>query len=718
MARVHGESEAEINAITTKMEDKDEDGKPLTFDSALAMHADLRAYASTHPHVTNAAKRLLHRNQNMGKHAGGLIISSKPIGDLVPLVRGKDGTVQSAWVEGLHGQDLGPVGLIKYDCLSINNLKQISEIVRLIQERHPEIDYISNDPAVNEHWSDPSFINDPKAIEMANRGDLKCIFQFDVSPGIRKLAQGGVTSFDDLMAYSALWRPGPLGMKMQERYIERKKGNETYELHPVLQPILGMTYGVMVYQEQVMKILNAVGLIPLRDCEAVRKAISKKKIEKFAKYKDMFVENGQIILGQTKEYVENLWAQIESFAEYGFNKSHSCAYTYITSMLIYLKAHFPIEFYCGMMRHEEKTSKLKDYRADATKFGRNVEVLPINLNRSKETFTIDNDKIYYGLSSIKGIGSDIVKRIVAGQPYDGLRDFLERFGTDAKVCQPLIALGAFNEEDGIDDRIIHFKYYEYYKKQLESLKGRDKRFIDTSEDLRQELRDALDGVLSDSHIAKAGFYDDFYDICRSFLPPGKMKELDKLRDRYDKKVSTYEKKKENDGIPGIDEFNPDNVNVKEEWMELLNGPMADSEQRFYGFVWTHEIDRSPDHEESKTFEDFRQDVEQGYFAIPVEVKVLGVHEKVAKSGKPFYTINVEDSAGEVNGIRMWSEDWERFGEDIVEGNLLKIRLTPPDAPFPTFNFETPPRHQRWKLPKDKRDDVRVVVMRKPDSVNK
>lgn len=208
MARVFGKDRNEIVALTTKIDLKDEDGNALTWEKALEIYPELKSYCEQNPEVADATKRLLHRNKSMGKHAGGLIISSKPIDRFVPLVKDKEGTPLSAWVEGLSGQDLGPMGLIKYDYLAITNLMQIAIATNLIKTRYK----IAGVCALSEQddWTDTSYLNDSKAIEMANNGDLRCIFQFD-SSGIRKLVKdGGVDSFDDLVAYSALYRPGPM----------------------------------------------------------------------------------------------------------------------------------------------------------------------------------------------------------------------------------------------------------------------------------------------------------------------------------------------------------------------------------------------------------------------------------------------------------------------------------------------------------------------------
>lgn len=319
MARVHGLDRGEILNITTNLKMKDDEGELLTYDSALRLYPQLKEYCEKHPEIATATQKLLHRNRSMGKHAGGLILCNQRIDNFVPLVRGSEGETVSSWVEGLHGQDLGPVGLIKFDLLVVNSLWQICLTVRLVKSRN-NIQNICAAPNQWD-WSDDSYLNDPKSMEMANRGDLRCVFQYD-SDGIRKLVRkGGVESFDDLVAYVSLYRPSTLEMGMDETYCLRKRGKQIFEIPEILQDVVGKTYGVLVYQEQIMQILSIVGKIALRDCYQVIKAISKKKVDGFKKYKDKFIENGQQTLGRTPKEMEEYWELIESFAGYGFNKS-------------------------------------------------------------------------------------------------------------------------------------------------------------------------------------------------------------------------------------------------------------------------------------------------------------------------------------------------------------------------------------------------------------
>lgn len=227
MARVHGQSRDEIQALTKQLDAKDEEGKSLTWEAAMKV-PDLKKYCDEHPDVSDAARRLLNRNRGMGVHAGGLIIANSPLHDLVPLVKRKDNPQASAWVEGLHGKDLQPVGLVKFDLLVISNLLQIARCCELVKKRH-KLTSICAKPNQPD-WSDvEAWRNDPISLAMANSGDLKCIFQFDKQT-VRAMARtGGVDRFEDLVAYTSLNRPGPLNCLRQGSLIKTEQGPKPIE---------------------------------------------------------------------------------------------------------------------------------------------------------------------------------------------------------------------------------------------------------------------------------------------------------------------------------------------------------------------------------------------------------------------------------------------------------------------------------------------------------
>ena len=558
-------------------------------------------------------------------------------------------------------------------------------------------------------WSDTTYLNDPKALAMANIADTKGIFQFE-SSGMRELVRkGGVSSFEDLVAYTALYRPGPLGSGMAERYIERKNYRESYEIHPLLQSVLKKTYGVMCYQEQVMQILNIVGKIPLKDCEIVRKAISKKKEKVFAKYKDMFVNNGQIVLNWTKAEVENLWGQIVTFAEYGFNRSHAVAYTFLSSQLLWLKAHYPAEFFASTLQSETKDIKIKETKLDAERH--NIRVESIDLNKSKEDFEIIDDKIYMGFSKIKGIGKEISELIVKNQPYKNFEDFLQKFGTDAKVIKPLVCLKIFGEDKSSQEL---FKFYEFYKKIVSSRKTRDTAQMKRRETIYEaitELCPEVDARLICEQYARG---EDFVLVekCQDSL-----KAIEKELKKYKKSVSGYEEKVAGDKIIDVNDCDYSKEISDESLSKLINLTKQEAEIQFYGFGWKHPMEKSPDYDDGKTFSQFEEDEDLIVTYVNLHVIEKPV-AKESKKGKPYHIVKVEDADGAQGMLTIWGADYNRFKEefeywesDSLKGHFMKVKVKRPDAGFKSYTLDSPPPQLRYKyIPKEKEDDYRVILM--------
>jgi DNA polymerase III alpha subunit len=725
MARVHGLPHDEIEKITTKLEDSDSDGKPLTLESALDMSPELKEYYDKYPEVCETASKLVGRVRSRGKHAGGLIIAKSRLDELVPLVVGKDGNLLSAWAEGQATQDLAPVGLVKFDVLVVTNLEQISKGVNYVRQRHG-IDRISAVPG-GEDWSDTSYLEDPKAIAMADTGQLKCIFQFD-SPGMREMVKKcGVDGFNDLVALTALFRPGPLGKKMDQAYIDRKNDKEDYDIPDLIKDELGYTYGVMVYQEQVMQVLNKVGNIPKSHCEKVRKAISKKKHKIFAKYKEMFIENGQINLGWTKEAVQDLWDQVVSFSAYGFNKSHAVAYTYISSRLLFLKAHYPLEFFAAVLSCEKDSNKIKEYKLEAENF--NIDIHPIDLNKSNVHFDIRDNQIYIGFADIKGIGLGSAEKIVEHQPYSGFDDFIDRFGTDAKVLKPLIALGVFKDID----KLKAFEFLNFHKKTMQARVARDSRFEGRREKLWEELKSLHENLEAEN-------IDELYDIYISMK--GKNIDLNYMkliREKYgfpDAELATdvmikYVKSKNNnlekrskDETLRIQDF----ISKQEpdpDLKEICDLPKSAIENMFYGFPWDYMIRKSSDYR-GLTFDRFDVKVEQeGIASAPIEVQVIAKPKQFkTKKGGFLYKVWLEDGNGRRENITIWEEDFDRFKEEFNYwddrckwGNLLKLRIKAPVGTWKNYTFWSPPKYLRdSQIPAEKEDDHRLMVMNWPDEI--
>ncbi len=760
MARVLDEDREEILGITTQLEKmKDDEGEDLTFEGIeedfkrieqkIAEKKNLTKfeqlmvrfndYRKAHENVWEAAKHLVasqinwkkydykkppRRKKSMSMHASGLIISGVKLAEFVPLVvppgSREKGLQASAWVEGLADTDCSSVGLIKFDYLSLEANAKVAECNRLVMERHGLESICALEGLSN--WSDISYLNDPRCIEMANSGDLKGVFQFD-SSGIRKLAKkGGVTSFDDLVAYSALYRPGPMDEGMHDEYCDRKNGKKEYEIHPLLLPFLGRTYGVLVYQEQVMRALNVIGDIPLKDCEAARKAISKKKKDKIEKLKEQFIYVGAKKLGESIEWLEEFFTQIEAFAGYGFNLSHAVAYTYISARQLWQKAYYPLEFYTAALRSlKTGDERITTYIHDARK--KDVPVNQLDLNKSKFDFEIVDNEIYYGFNKIKGMGHDVATKIVDLQPYSGMQDFMERFGTEAKVMQPLISLKVFKERDPH----TLYLYYEAYKKAVKAEKDRCQR----NKNSVQRYMDELSELVGADRVWEHGFDDNYFGKLRGWLDDKSWIKLCTLKKKYDKCLDTFAKKsKGRDEIPlSMDTFVLPSATNKTVTLSksayktykamkpiLMDPDGIEAEIAFYGFPWKNEFEMCANYR-GFTFDDYEIDMLRAELgaALPVEVKIMSAEHVSSRSGKMMYwKLRVTDALEPTpKSVTVWEHDYDRFEAMLQPGNIVRMRLHPPEPPYPNFSLEgCKPWQMKGKNPygDDPQWDLRVVTL--------
>jgi len=715
---------------------------------------------------------------------------------------------------------------------------------------------------------------------------------------------------------------------MDARYCKRKRWEqdknhpdaEPYNIHPLMKKILGNTYGVLVYQEQVMEILRVVGNIPDMHTEKVRKAISKKKVKDFIKYKEQFIENGQKNLEVNKDFVEDLWNQIESFAEYGFNKSvlmytkipyvggvkcikdfvpgdmvycvdetgatvetevvalhdhgelegfevtfddgyqitcsanhkfltekgqvslsnicrtrshilsthnngcdaseveygmfsffngcdedrdlglgaghapitdtgnlvprkivrvvpvgkchmfdlevanpthnfllpngvvtsnsHACAYTYISARLLWLKSHYPLEFYAAILMCEDDQEKFKQVRIDAK--AHSIEICPVQINRSKENFNIEDGKIYFGFSNIKGIGVDVAKKIVEHQPYKSLADFLNRFGTDASVLKPLISLGVFEEPY---DRLTLRKFSEFYRDKTTKRRQRAQRFDVSLEDKKEELKTLLMTFLAENdenykdpleHLENP----DLKDLCE-FTPEADVlwkknfetnlvsvpfkyrgeervkqvsgyKILTDLAKKYETTVTNFQSKEvdDDDNPTVIDKFDSSKIALDEDeefilknerWMgEEKTFPAA--ENLYYGFEWVHELETCSTYQ-GMTLDKFLEETKNEN---PVEIRVEEVRKRTSKSGTIFYSVDIEDANSKRMVVNVWKDDMDRWKDEIKAGNLLRMRVRPPSGGFNTLTFLSCPRHEKARTWPNKENDPRVILLTPPE----
>ncbi len=420
----------------------------ITLEDAIKEEPALRRMADDDPEVARLleyARRLEGMNRNVGTHAAGVVIADRPLEELVPLqkIPNKDKAkevVTTQWEMG----DIEKAGLLKMDFLGLRNLTTLEAAVRLINQRHPHA------PIDIDHLP----LSDPKTFELLQRGETKGVFQLE-SAGIRDLlVKMKPDRFADIIATNALYRPGPLNGGMVDEYVDVKNGRKQASyLHPVLKDVLEETYGVMVYQEQVMRILNRLGGIELSQAYGTIKAISKKKSDVIAKSRNQFIL-GATSQGLDREQSAKIFELIEHFGGYGFNKSHSTAYALVAYQTAYLKVHYPTEFMAAVLSSEmdgaERDKFLIEHIEDCRRMG--IDVLPPNINEGQLDFRVAGaGTIYFGLGAIKGVGFKAVDAIVKARessgPYRSLDDFFERVPTrevGAGCVETLIRAGAFD----------------------------------------------------------------------------------------------------------------------------------------------------------------------------------------------------------------------------------------------------------------------------------
>jgi len=384
-------------------------------------------------HLFAMAQRIEDIPRNTTTHAAGIIICSEDLRGLVGLGLSLDDVYQTQF----EMTDLEALGLLKMDFLGIRNLTAISEIVRLIQEIYGITIDINNIP-----------LNDQKTYRLIARGDTTGIFQLE-SQGMRQVLQDiNVERFEDIVAVNALYRPGP--KDNITTFINRKKGIEKSEyLHADLKPILESTYGIIVYQEQIMKIAQKFAGYSLAEADLLRRAIGKKQRAVLEKEKEHFVSRA-IQNGYDKDTSETLYDYILKFGDYGFNRSHSVAYALISYQMAYLKANFIVPFMVVLLSQvlgsESQTSL---YIKDCKRYG--IGILPISINKSNDTYTIENGKdIRIALLAIKGIGKNIADNILAERKnglFKSFPDFVYRTQGIIKqnTFEALVYAGALDE---------------------------------------------------------------------------------------------------------------------------------------------------------------------------------------------------------------------------------------------------------------------------------
>ena len=410
----------------------------ITLQQALKQEPALREIQEKDERVRNlisVALSLEGLTRHASTHAAGVVISNKPLSEYLPLYRGQNGEVITQY----SMKDVEKIGLIKFDFLGLKTLTVIRKAVEMVR-RH-------RDPALTLESMD---LADAETYQLLSLGATNGVFQLE-SAGMKELlVKLKPEAFEDIIALVALYRPGPLGSGMVDDFIKRKHGVEAVEyVLPQLEEVLGETYGVIVYQEQVMKIATLLADFRLEDADALRRAMGKKILAEMEKQREKFVQ-GARKKKINPEKAERIFELMAKFAEYGFNKSHSAAYALIAFQTAYLKAHYPVEFMAALLTSEvDTTDKIVKYIAECRDM--KIEVLPPDVNESWRDFTIVGDRIRFGLAAIKNVGTGAIESILAereeGGGYRSVFDFCRRVDlrrVNKRVLESLIKSGAFD----------------------------------------------------------------------------------------------------------------------------------------------------------------------------------------------------------------------------------------------------------------------------------
>jgi len=408
--------------------------------------AEIKKGSNEKANVLNLAEKLEGSVRNSGIHAAGVIIAPDDITNYIPVSSSKD---TDLWITQFDGKVIEDAGMLKMDFLGLKTLSIIKDalvIIRKSKSIEIDIDNIS--------------FNDEMTFELYQRGDTIATFQFE-SAGMRKYLQElKPTDIEDLIAMNALFRPGP--MDFIPNFINRKHGREKVEYpHELLEPILKNTYGIMVYQEQIMQTAQIIAGFSLGKADILRRAMGKKKMDVMRGMQEEFIEGAKKLHNISVKNATEIFSIMEKFAAYGFNRSHSAAYSVVAYQTAYLKAHHPSEYMASVLSHNQNNiDKITFFMDECRRMG--IKVLGPNINQSSTSFTVnEKDEILFGLGAIKGTGDAAVEAIIIEReehgPYSDIFDFAGRVNlrnANKKTFESLAMSGAF---DGIGD--IHRRQY-------------------------------------------------------------------------------------------------------------------------------------------------------------------------------------------------------------------------------------------------------------------
>jgi DNA polymerase-3 subunit alpha len=443
------------------------DDPKLTMDDALKIR-EVEDFVESYPKLFEVSKRIMGTLVASGVHPAGIIISKQKVVDMIPLRMDTDGVVCTQF----DMKEVEPLGMLKFDFLAIKNLRVIDKCLKMVKVNHGDAIKI-----------DALETNDPAVFKLLNDGKVDGIFQFESGEGKKGISgllrDIRVDSFEDMIVTCALYRPGTIKAKVHTDYPLYKHGKKAVKyVHPMMKELLHETYGMMVYQEQVMLVSMRMAGFTNVEADWLRKAMGKKDPKIMEKLEGKFV-SGCIANGISPDDAKKVFDLCSLFSGYGFNRAHAAAYAMLAYQTAWLKTHYPVEYMCSLMSaNAGDDKKIPKYERATESMG--IQMLPHHINKSKADYSIEGRSIRRPLSSLKGIGDVGIKAIVASQPFDSLNDFVAKVDAHAvniRVFTVLVEAKCM-ECFGMTKNQLETKYAEAKKrvKQAEKQKERDKGF--------------------------------------------------------------------------------------------------------------------------------------------------------------------------------------------------------------------------------------------------
>ena len=570
----------------------------ISLEDAIKQEPGFNEAANKDPRVADVLKvalRLEGLARNCSVHAAGVVISPQPLQELVPLYK----TNRDEIVTQFDMNGLDKLQLLKMDFLGLTTLTLIQDAQRLIQKRHG-VEIVPEDLP----------LDDKETYAIFCKGFTSGVFQFE-SSGMRDILRRYQPSrLEDLTALNALYRPGPIQGGMVDDFIERKWGRRAVQHDlPELKELLEETYGVIVYQEQVMQISNRLAGYSLGDADLLRRAMGKKKLEEMVQQRERFVQ-GAVARGFPQKKIEKIFDLMEQFAGYGFNKSHSAAYAYLAFVTAYLKAHYPVDFMAALLTSETgNTAKVVKYINECHEMG--ITVLPPDVNHSEWSFTPDGQAIRFGLGAVKNLGQSAVEAIAKA------REEVGRFHSIYQICEK-VDLGAVN------------------RRMIESL-------------IRAGAMDSLEGTRSQR-----------FAVVESAMEGGARAQ----RDRESGQVGLFGE------MLAAEEHHGELPNVPD-WTDKEK--LAGEKELLGFWVAGHPLDRYADKvaelttRDSASLDGLVKNADVALCGV-----LTGVARKRNKEGKPWATMTIEDRSGSIEAL-VFATAYERLAPQIVEDEAVLIR---------------------------------------------